>query len=174
MAEQPNLIRHGRVEHDTWQVLRPEAGEAAETVAVPNGPVLVPLTVWQAQRDALASRDDVGVWLAGTDEPAALAPDFDKLALIAVDFPKFVDGRGYSVAALLRRRLGWTGELRAIGQVLHDQLFYMTRVGFDSLALAAGVSAEYALNALRQFDGVYQFSVDTALSAERRRFGVAA
>lgn len=174
MAEHARLIRHGALSADNWQVLRLADGEAAASAVVPAGPVLVPLAVWQAQRDALAERDEVGVWLAGSDEPSLLAADFDRLALIAVDFPKFVDGRGYSIAALLRTRLGWRGELRAIGQVLHDQLFYLTRVGFDSLALAEGVCPEHALRALREFDGVYQFSVDHRLHAVRRHFGVAA
>ena len=82
-----------------------------------------------AGEELLASADAVGVWLAGSDDPAALADDLHALALVAMDFPKFTDGRGYSIAVALRNRFGYTGPLRAIGQVLRDQ--------FNSICRAA-------------------------------------
>ena len=87
------------------------------------------------------------------------AEDFDKLALIAVRFPKFTDGRGYSIARVLRR-LGWQGELRAVGDVLRDQLFYMTRCGFDAFALRADQDAQAALTAFSDFSAPYQPAID--------------
>jgi uncharacterized protein (DUF934 family) len=108
------------------------------------------------------------VWLAPADDPAALAPWIDRLRVVAVDFPKFTDGRGYSIAFLLRTRLGYRGELRAIGDVLPDQLAYMKRVGFDAFALRADRKAGHALAALAAFSEAYQGSVDQPLPAFRR------
>jgi uncharacterized protein (DUF934 family) len=130
------IIRNGQIHSDDWTVLRLAEGEEAAAVELPAGRVMVPLAVWQARRDALLARAEagtLGVWLAGNDDPAAIAGDLPTLRLVAVDFPKFADGRGYSIAALLRSRHGYGGELRAIGEVLRDQFFYLSRCGFDSL-----------------------------------------
>ena len=96
--------------------------------------------------------------------------------MIAVDFPKFADGRGYSIAYNLRARLGYSGELRAIGDVLRDQMFYMQRVGFDAFAPRADRSIEDALKGLSDFSEKYQTSWDEKLPLFRRvhRTGVAA
>ncbi|WP_461310275.1 DUF934 domain-containing protein [Azonexus hydrophilus] len=92
------------------------------------------------------------------------------LALIAINFPKFVDGRGYSSAALLRQRYGYRGELRAVGDVLHDQLFYLRRVGFDSYALKDGKSTAYAIaHGFTTFTEPYQASTDQPLPHFRRQ-----
>jgi uncharacterized protein (DUF934 family) len=161
-----DIIRDGRVESDPWVVLRPAAGEPE--AALPEGPVLVPLARWIAGAEALLARPPTGVWLAPADDPAALAPWIDRLRVVAVDFPKFTDGRGYSIAFLLRTRLGYRGELRAIGDVLPDQLAYMKRVGFDAFALRADRKAGHALAALAAFSEAYQGSVDQPLPAFRR------
>lgn len=108
-----------------------------------------------------------GVLLENTDDPRALVDAFDKLALIAVRFPKFTDGRGYSIARELRR-LGWKGELRAVGDVLRDQLFYMTRCGFDAFALRADQDPQTALTAFSDFTAPYQPAMDDGV-----RFGSA-
>ena len=84
-----------------------------------------------------------------------------KLALLTVDFPKFTDGRGYSIARLLRDRLKYKGELRAVGHgVLTDQLFYMARVGFNAFELVEGKSVDHALAALDSFSVTYQAAAD--------------
>lgn len=115
------------------------------------------------------SRAGIGVWLAPADEPAQVSPYVESLPLIAVDFPSFRDGRGYSTAALLRSRYGFRGDLRAIGDVLIDQLFYLRRVGFSSFALRADQDPEAAVAALGAFADVYQGSVDQPLPYFRRR-----
>jgi uncharacterized protein (DUF934 family) len=131
-----------------------------------------------ALRDALARRADfeqravqgaLGLWLASDDEPAAAVPLLAHVALVAVDFPVFTDGRGYSTATLLRTRHGWRGELRAVGDVLHDQLLAMRRVGFDSFALRAGRDPYAALAAFDDFSEVYQGAVDQPLPLFRRK-----
>lgn len=160
------IIRHDRVEADAWTVLRPAAGEAQ--AGLPEGGVLVPLARWLSDADTLAARPLTGVWLGPADDPAELLPWIDRLPVIAVDFPRFTDGRGYSTAYLLRARLGYRGELRAIGDVLPDQLAYLKRVGFDAFALRPGVKVAHALAALGAFSEAYQGSVDQPLPAFRR------
>jgi uncharacterized protein (DUF934 family) len=161
----PEIILRDVIVADDWQVLRPAAGEPA---IVPAGRVVVPLAIWLDRQSELAARDDVGVWLAGTDDPANLASSLPALPLVAVDFPKFTDGRGYSIAYLLRSRFGYLGELRAIGDVLPDQLFYMKRVGFDAFAVRADKDIRQALRSLRPFTDAYQGSWDNAVPAFRR------
>ena len=168
----PKLIKNGQLIDDAWQTLRLAEGDDPAGVNVPAGQWLVPLAVWQAQ-PALAARGDVAVWLAGDDEPAALAAGLTTLALIAVNFPAFTDGRGYSIGALLRSRHGYRGELRAIGDVLRDQFDYLTRCGFDALAPAEGkytdAQLEEATRQLQDFSEPYQASVKHADPLFRRQ-----
>ncbi|MBN8443347.1 DUF934 domain-containing protein [Thauera sp. UPWRP] len=170
------IIKNGQIHADEWTVLRLAEGDDAATVALPAGRVIVPLAVWLARRETLAAHADagvLGVWLAGSDDPASIESDLSRLQLIAVDFPKFADGRGYSIAALLRSRYGYGGELRAIGDVLRDQFFYLTRCGFDSLQPAAGkyttAQLEAALASLRTFSEPYQGAVDRPEPLFRRQ-----
>ena len=177
-----NLIIKGReVVEDDWIVLRApaqaegEAAPTAETIAalpVPAGKVIVPLALWSAHHEALAARiaaGEIGVWIASDERPEALKGQLDKLPVIAVDFPKFTDGRGYSIAYNLRVRLGYQGELRAIGDVLRDQLFQMQRVGFNAYATRPDRNIHDALKGLSDFSETYQASVDQKLPLYRRQ-----
>lgn len=155
-----DIIKNRQIVEDDWTVLRLAEGDAAETVAVPAGRVIVPLAVWQAQQAQLAGRTELGVWLPSDARPEALKDVLDRFAVIAVDFPKFTDGRGYSIAFNLRSRLGYQGELRAIGDVLRDQLFYMQRVGFDTFATREDRDIHEALRGLTDFSESYQTSWD--------------
>lgn len=163
-----DIIKDRQIVSDDWQVLRLAEGETAESAVIPEGFVIVPLAVWQARRDELKARGDVAVWLASDERPEALKDDVAWLPLIAVDFPKFADGRGYSIAYNLRARLGYIGELRAIGDVLRDQLFYMQRVGFNSFATRPDRRIEDALKGLTDFSEVYQASWDQKAPLFRR------
>jgi uncharacterized protein (DUF934 family) len=162
------IIKDRAVVSDDWNLLLLNEGDAPETVAVPAGKIIVPLPVWQAQRANLQSRGDIGVWLASDERPEALKEDVAKLPLIAVDFPKFSDGRGYSIAYNLRARLGFTGELRAIGDVLRDQLFYMQRVGFNAFTTRPDRNIHDALKGLTDFSETYQTSWDQKSPLFRR------
>lgn len=162
------IIKNKTVIEDSWTVLRLKEGETPESVTVPAGKFIVPLKVWLAQRDALQARNDVGVWLASDERPEALKDDVKKLTVIAVNFPRFGDGRGYSIAYNLRARLGYSGELRAIGDVLRDQMFYMQRVGFDAFAPRPDRDIREALKGLSDFSEVYQTSVDQKFPLFRR------
>lgn len=134
--------------------------ETVDTVIVPQGKVIVPLKVWLSQRDMLQQRQDIGVWFASDERPEDLKADIQRFQVIAIDFPRFADGRGYSIAFNLRMRLGYTGELRAIGDVLRDQLFYMQRVGFDSFEPRPDRDINEALKGFADFSEVYQTSYD--------------
>jgi uncharacterized protein (DUF934 family) len=167
-----SIIKNRAIVNDDWSVVRPAEDGALPAVSeLPAGKVIVPLALWQAERDALvASRSaaDLGVWLAPDNEPADIVGDFDKLALIAVDFPVFRDGRGYSIGRLLRERYGYKGELRAIGDVLRDQITFMFRCGFDAYALRADKDFNDALKAFDDFSVQYQGAVDTSPLFRRR------
>ncbi|WP_027797942.1 DUF934 domain-containing protein [Paraburkholderia acidipaludis] len=167
------IIRNREIVEDGWQVVRAaEDGTLPEVGALPAGQVIVPLALWQAQRDALVasrSREELGVWLAPESEPADIVGDFGKVALIAVDFPVFRDGRGYSTARLLRERYGYQGELRAIGDVLRDQLRFYERCGFDAYALRADKDLHDALKAFTEFTVQYQGAFDEPSPLFRRR-----
>jgi uncharacterized protein (DUF934 family) len=138
----------------------------ASTQPIVAGDV-VPLATYLAL--APAQRASIGVWLAPDSEPGALAEFARSLSIIAIDFPAFKDGRGYSSGTLLRTRYRFRGDLRAIGDVLIDQLFYLRRVGFSSFALRADQDQTTAMAALRTFADVYQASVDQPLPYFRRR-----
>jgi uncharacterized protein (DUF934 family) len=154
------IIKNRAVVADDWNVLRLNEGETPEAIEVPAGKVIVPLTVWKAQREKLQGRAELGVWIASSERAEDLKDELDNFKVIAVDFPKFMDGRGYSIAYNLRSRLGYTGELRAIGDVLRDQLFYMHRVGFDAFAVRADKNIHDALKGLTDFSETYQSSWD--------------
>ncbi len=161
------IIKDKMVVTDDWTVLQLAEGETPETVVVPEGKVIVPVKAWLAQA-ALQNRNDVGVWFASDERPEVLQGKIANIPVIAVDFPKFADGRGYSIAYNLRARLGFTGELRAIGDVLRDQLFYMQRVGFNAFATRPDRNIHDALKGLTDFSNSYQTSWDQKLPLFRR------
>lgn len=159
------IIKNGSVVEDDWQL----QGVGVTAEELPAGRIIVPLAFWQSHREELIARGAVGVWLDSTEEPQELAGDVDTLPLIAINFPEFKDGRGYSLARILRDRLGFQGELRAIGDVLRDQLFYMKRCGFDAFAIRPDRDPEQALASLRDFRETYQAATDNPLPLFRRR-----
>lgn len=111
-----------------------------------------------------------GVRLGPADDPAELEPYLPELKLIEVDFPRYTDGRGFSQAQLLRRRYGFSGELRAVGHVLRDQIFYMHRSGFDAYETRRATVSE-VLEALAEFTEAYQPAADGPGAAFRKRTG---
>lgn len=155
-------------------------GESAATaeeiaaLAVPAGKVILPLAVWLSRKAELTARLNdgmLGTWIDSFESPEALVAsvdDINRFPLIAINFPRFVDGRGYSFATLLRSRYGYTGELRAVGDVLQDQLFYMKRCGFNAYAVHADHNIEDALRGLEDFSEPYQATVDRSVPLYRR------
>lgn len=164
----PKLLKDGILAENTWTLMpKPENPDAE----VPAGPVIVPLNVWQAQKENLRQRADVGVWLDSDETPEPLADDAQHLPLIAVNFPVFTDGRSFTHARLLRERYGFTGELRAVGYFLAEQVCFLHRCGVN--AFDFGDEREQHLDAaraaLRDFTEFYQGAVDQPLPLFRRR-----
>ena len=121
------LIKDGRITADAWRTV-------ADDAPLPQtGPAIVGLARWRAERAALIARGGpLGIRLASGEPPSEIAEDIGVFELIALEFPKFTDGRAYSYARLLRERYGFRGELRAVGNVLADQFLFMHRCGFDA------------------------------------------
>jgi len=162
-----NLIRlidgAPRVGADDWEQV--DSIDAARAHARP----VLPLKLALADVQAVAALPAYGLALAPDDVVEDAAPLLAGAGLVTIAFPAFVDGRGYSLAVLLRTRAHWTGDLRAVGDVLHDQLHYLRRVGFTSFALRADRDAEAALAAFTEFSDSYQASVAPATPAFARR-----
>ena len=148
--------------------------EQIAATQIPDGKVLVPFTVWRANQDALASRlsqGEVGLLIAtheAIEEVIAEVKDINAFALIAVYVERFADGRIFSIGNLLRTRYGFKHDLRAVGDVLRDQLFFLKRSGFNSYLIRADRSAEEALASLKDFSEPYQGAVDNTQPAWRR------
>jgi uncharacterized protein (DUF934 family) len=167
------IIRNRAVVNDDWTVVRAaEDGTLPAVDALPAGKVLVPLSYWKEHQAALSaarSKDQIGVWLEPDGEPSELVADFEKITLIGVDFPVFRDGRGFSIGRLLRERYQWTGELRAIGDVLRDQLLFHARCGFNAFAVREDKDIHDALKAFDEFSERYQGATDNLEPLFRRR-----
>lgn len=134
----------------------PEAGD----VSVSRGR-------WRADAAALAAHPgQVGVRFGADEDPTLDLPDLLALPLVALDFPKFTDGRAYSYAQRLRKRFGYAGQLRATGDVLRDQLLYMWRCGFDAFEVRADKPLEDALAAFAEFSVDYQASPPRRAASE--------
>lgn len=160
------IIKDKQVMDDEWQLIK----EIDELAALPEGKVILPFPYWKDNKTALLQQNPAqAVWIDGAIETASLADDLSHFDLIALDFPAFKDGRSYSHARLLRQRYDYEGELRAIGDVLRDQLFYMLRCGFDSFQLREDKDAEEALKGFEDFTIRYQAAADDAVPIYKLR-----
>jgi uncharacterized protein (DUF934 family) len=129
--------------------------------ALPRGEVILSLTRFQAEGDRLLSEGRaVGVRLTTEEEVEALAYDLPRIAVVALQFPKFLDGRHYSNAQILRGRYGFAREVRAVGDVLREQAGFMLRCGFDAFEPADGSTPDQWERATRRFRHVYQRAAD--------------
>jgi uncharacterized protein (DUF934 family) len=165
----PKLIKDGAIVENTWTLIAKPEGDAAE-VAVPAGQVIVPLSVWIAQKNQLQTRKDVGVWLDSDETADTIGEEANNLPVIGVNFPGFMDGRAFSTARLLRERYGFKGELRAVGNFIRDQLCYLRRCGVNAFAFVnPEADLEVAVKSLNDFNEYYQASVDQPLPLFRRR-----
>jgi uncharacterized protein (DUF934 family) len=148
--------------------------DASGAEAVPaSGPVIVSLDQWKVQRDDLLKRGTpLGIRLHSDQAPELIAADLQHFAVVALEFPKFRDGRAYSYARLLRERYGFKGELRAVGEVLLEQLFFMLRTGFDVFDIQSADPLEDYRTALADFSVWYQPTADgrpTAMELRRMK-----
>ncbi len=160
------LIKEGVLAEDSWQAL-------ADEDELVEGPIVVTLDRWQSEREALLSRNTpIGVRLKSDQTPALLADDLDRFAVVALEFPKFNDGRAYSYARLLRDRYAFKGEVRAVGNVLRDQFLLMQRCGFDAFEVANEAAAAAWEKAISEISVTYQPGADArrpALALRRNR-----
>ena len=131
--------------------------------------LILPFARWREERERWWLWDGrLGVRMGPADPAAALEHDFLRLALVAIEFGGIGEGRGYSQAQLLRKRYGFTGELRAVGNIQRDQLFYLARCGFDAFELPESADVEAALSAFNDFSVAYQAAVDLGVAPVRR------
>ena len=139
-----------------------------------DGPIIIGLARWQEERGLIEPRNTpIGVRLKPNDSVEQIRGDIDRLAVIALEFPKFNDGRAMSQARLLRERLCYRGEIRATGKVVRDLLLFMHRCGFDAFEVADGVTAEIVAKSLAEFDVFYQPAADGSRSVIEQRYGEA-
>lgn len=157
------VIKDGQASASGWLHLDDDA-------PLSPGSVTVPLARWQREREALLRRGaPVGVRLVPADAPEALADDLAALPLIVLDMAPFTDGRPFTQARLLRERLGFRGELRARGDFLRDQMFFLGRVGVNAFEFSEGTDLSDRLQAFKEFTVTYQAAVDTQEPLYRRR-----
>lgn len=166
----PKLIDlQGHVLDNAWQ-LQPRDATLDVVLGASATCVLVNIALWlEARESLLASGKQVAVWLDSDQPVTLLAADLQQWPLVALNFPGFMDGRSYSKAVTLRRQHGYTGEIRAIGDVLRDQLFYLKRCGFSTFDLKDSVKLEDAQRAFADFTTNYQSTVEEPLPLFRRR-----
>lgn len=157
------VIKNGQPADSAWQHLEDDDQPGA-------APFTVSLNRWLESGKNLAQLGQpVGVRLAAADDPAALAGDVASLPLIVLDMATFTDGRAFSQARLLRDRYGYTGELRARGDFLRDQMFFLRRVGVDAFEFPEGTDLQDRLKAFDEFSVTYQAAVDNPEPLYRRR-----
>lgn len=157
------LIRNGVWADD-------EFANVADDAALPDGAVLVSLTRFAAERETLLARNaPLGVKLTSAQSPAGLGDDIQRLSLVAIEFPAFKDGRGFSWARMLRTRMKFEGELRATGAFLVDQLAFLARTGFDAFDGDARITPQALARALTEISAPYQPAADGAKTIRELR-----
>jgi len=160
------VIKDKAVIDDDWSLIR----DIEDSSSIPEGDVILPLTFWQANRDQLLKTKKIhAIWIDGSIETESLLDDIEFFSLIALDFPTFKDGRSYSHARLLRERYNFQGELRAVGDILQDQLFFMERCGINSFQVRDDKNIEQALNGFKIFSDRYQAAADDATPISKKR-----
>jgi len=159
----PSIIKDRAIAESEFTVVD------AESASVEGSNVLLPLAYYLAHRDQLKGRNDIGIWLEAGDEIEDIAEFANELAVVALNFPAFADGRAYSSANILKRTMQYQGEIRAIGDVRRDQLSQMAHCGFNAFELADGQDANKCLEALDAFTENYQATVANPEPLFRRR-----
>lgn len=159
------IIKDGRIIPDSWRHLCDDEPVSAAPCTISGGR-------WLREREQLAEHEGpLGIRLTGDDRLEDFAADFERFPLIVVEFPSMVDGRGFSIARLLRERYGYKGEVRARGEFIRDQVFHLHRVGCNAFEFAEGEVLESVLPLLHEFSVTYQAAADDPRPLYRRRTG---
>ena len=149
-------IKDGGIADNQWRTL-----PADFTGELPEGHCLLPLDYWLQKRETLSTGPTLGIWLNSDQEVEEIGPEANDFPVIAINFPSFMDGRGFSLGRLLRERYGFKGELRAIGNIIRDQLFYLKRCGFNGFEMPLAGAPEEVIESLAIFSEPYQGAVDS-------------
>ena len=164
------ILQAGHIVEDAWTVVEDGRSEIESSA----GKIIVTLARWRADREALLARNAaVGVLVPNTADIEAIHAEIADRPLIALQFPTFTDGRALSQAVVLRKRLGFRGELRAVGDVIRDLVFWLGRCGFDSIVPRKDQKLEDCRAALREFTVAYQAAADEHTPVWIRRRGQA-
>jgi len=164
------LIKNRQIVEDSWVLLKQVDSEKMQELSAND--LIIPLQSWlqwQQEGQQMNRSSRTAVWLDSHELPAQLGDSLHYLDMIALNFPVFKDGRPFSSARELRQNLNFKGDIRAVGDVLRDQLFYMQRCGFTEFAMREDQNLEHALSAFEDFHEGYQSSVDRPLPLFRRR-----
>ncbi|MCH8175524.1 MAG: DUF934 domain-containing protein [Proteobacteria bacterium] len=165
----PKLIKDRAIAIDRWTLLKVATGPEV-LIAIPGKNLIVPLRFWQDYAIELEGyTGDIGIWLDSDETVSEIGDALGEFPLIALNFPVFADGRSYSNARELRERFAYAGEVRAIGDVLRDQLYYMSRCGFDAFSLRHDQDPDSCIAALDDFTTGYQATVAEPIPLFRRR-----
>lgn len=160
----PQLLKDNRVIDDSWKIL------ATDSQSLPDGDLLLSYSQWQTFSDQIESHMGmVGVVIEGDVEIEDIIEPLLKLPLIAINFPKFADGRGFSLATLLRDRYNFNGEIRAVGGFIRDQLYLLSRCGFNAFKFPDNTDLSEVAKSLEDFSETYQVSADQEKPLFRRR-----
>jgi uncharacterized protein (DUF934 family) len=140
-----------------------------EAGSLPGGDIVIAAEQWAEARERLAGHNGrIGILLKNTEDPRSIGGDAARFSLIVLEFPGMNDGRAFSQARILREQMGFDGEIRATGDVLRDQLYYMKRCGFDSFELRADQDIDGAIAALSEITVTYQAAADEPKPLFRR------
>ena len=160
------LIKGGAFADDAF-------ADVADDGPLPDGGAIVSLARFRQERDTLLARNaPLGVRLKSDESPALLGEDLHRLSVVALEFPKFRDGRAFSWARMLRTRFGFKGEVRAVGDFLYDQIAYQHRVGFDAWQVPDDFALADFARALAEITNVYQPSADGRKTIRDLRAGL--
>ncbi len=161
------LIKNNQIIVDSSEILPKDC-----KIAINQLPqqAIIPMGFFLANKSELTADGKLfGIWLDSDEDPELIANDVHRFKIIALNFPKFTDGRGYSLASLLRNRYNYKNELRAIGDILQDQLFYLKRCGFDAFAMRKDQDLATAIKGFNDFSTPYQIASDAENSVLLKR-----
>lgn len=163
------LIKDGQLIPNRWTILREASGPEVLKVLLGKN-LIVPLQFWKSYQGEIQNfAGSVTIWLNSDESAAEIGSQMHSLPLIALNYPVFSDGRSYSNARALRQQYGYKGEVRAIGDVLRDQLFYMSQCGFDSFDLRQDQDENLCLQAFNDFKTSYTATITEPLPLFQRR-----
>jgi uncharacterized protein (DUF934 family) len=166
MPNNPLILNDNDVIDNLWTIVGDDHSDFSQDY------LIVPYTLWQTNKSVLTNKVNegkIGLLLQGEHDIHEENDGVSAFTLIAINFPSFMDGRGFSVARLLRERYQFTGELRATGGVIRDQLCYLQRCGFSSFDLADDIDVTAAAESLKDLTEAYQVSADKPAPLFRRR-----